>query len=62
MAGKKFCTVYGNEISEVLPLKSKDVEKRDQAIQAFARKNGLNATICDPGIRVTFRKAASGSG
>jgi len=59
MAGKKSCAVYGNEIHEVLPLKSKDVEKRDKAIQEFARKNGLSATICDPGIQVIFRKVES---
>ena len=62
LAGRKFCTVYGQDIARIWPMKRKEMEKRDAAIHAFAKANGWTATICDPGIRVTFRKAASGSG
>jgi hypothetical protein len=60
LEGRKFCIVYGNEISRIWPPDSERIRKRDAAIQAFARSRGWTATIWDPGVRVTFRKAASG--
>jgi len=57
LSGRKFCIVYGNEISRLWPPDSKSVQKRDVAIQAFAKRHGWTATIWHPGIRVTFRRA-----
>lgn len=56
LARKPFCTVFGNDVFRIWPMPKEIVEKRNAAIQAFAKKMGLSATILDPGIRVTFRK------
>jgi hypothetical protein len=52
---KKFCTVFEPEISRVCPLKGKEVQRRNEAIKAFAQEHGWSATIWDPGVRVVFR-------
>lgn len=53
---KSFCTVFGNEVSQIWPLPKEAIEKRNAAVRAFAKKMGFSAAILDPGIRVTFRK------
>ena len=52
---RDYFTVFGAEISRLWPLPVETVPKRDAAIRAFAKKNGLSATIRDSGIRVLFR-------
>jgi hypothetical protein len=50
---KKFCLIFGNEIERIrLNLRP---EKRNRKILAFAKVNQWEATIRDPGIRVTFK-------
>jgi hypothetical protein len=56
LAAKTHCTIFGEEVSRIWPLPKEEIENRDKAIHAFARKWGLSATIRDPGIRVIFRK------
>jgi len=46
----KACTVFESDLERVWP--------RESAILRFARKNSWTASVPDPGIRVTFRKAA----
>jgi hypothetical protein len=58
---RRFCIVFENEIELVWPRPQPGVAKRDAAIQAFASHHGWAVTIHDPGIRLTFRKLASGS-
>ena len=54
----KACTVFENDLERVWPRERLDREERERAILRFATKNGWRATVLDPGIRVTFRKAA----
>ena len=53
----KFCIVFGNELERVWPRDQKETMRRLEKIQAFAKANGLTATVHDPGLRVTFRRA-----
>jgi len=55
---RKFCTIFEKDVSVYWPHEDTGREKQKEAIQAFAREHGWRATILDPGIRVTFRKAA----
>ena len=57
LRNRKYCVVFDNELSRVWPVEKKERAKRYAAIEAFARARGLIATIHDPGIRVTFRRA-----
>jgi hypothetical protein len=50
------CTVFEGDLARVWPNKGKETALRMAAIRAFAEKNGLQATIVDPGLHVTFRK------
>jgi hypothetical protein len=54
---RKSCVVFNNQLQRVWPVEHRFAAKRAAAIEAFARANGLTATIHDPGIRVTFRRA-----
>jgi hypothetical protein len=56
LALKTQCTVFSQEVSRIWPMRQTEIQKRDKAIQAFAKKWGLSATIRDSGIRVIFRK------
>jgi hypothetical protein len=57
LRARKYCVVFDNELSRVWPVEKMQRAKRYAAIEAFARARGLTATIHDPGIRVTFRRA-----
>lgn len=59
LAKAKACTVFETDLERVWPRHKLDNEKREVAIQAFALRNGWTATVLDPGIRVTFRKAVA---
>jgi hypothetical protein len=50
------CTIFGEEVARIWPMPRVEIEKRENAIQTFAKKRGLSATIRDSGIRVIFRK------
>jgi hypothetical protein len=52
----KWCVAFESDLERVWPPEKMQRDKRDEAIQAFAKRNGWTATIRDPGIRVTFRK------
>jgi hypothetical protein len=54
----KACTVFESDLDRIWPREKLHREKRELAIQMFAKKNGWTANVLDPGIRVTFRKAA----
>lgn len=58
LATAKACTVFESDLERVWPRERLDREKRERAILRFAMKNGWTASVLDPGIRVTFRKAA----
>jgi hypothetical protein len=58
----KCCVVFNNQLQRIWPVEEKHRAKRVAAIEAFARAHGLIATIHDPGIRVTFRRAPQESG
>jgi len=58
LATTKACTVFESDLEPVRPREKLPREKREREIQLFAKKNGWAATVLDPGIRVTFRKAA----
>jgi len=58
---RKFCVVFDNELQRVWPVEEKERAKRAGAIEAFAKAHSLTATIHDPGIRVTFRRAFAGA-
>jgi hypothetical protein len=53
------CTVFENHLAPVFPVDPKVAQQRHAAIEAFARERGWIASVSDPGIRVTFRKAIS---
>jgi hypothetical protein len=53
----KACMVFESLLEAAFPFEKLLKEKRAEAIHAFAKANGLVATIHDPGIRVTFRRA-----
>jgi len=52
---QKWCVASESDLERVWPCEKVHRDKRFQAIQAFAKRNGWTATILDPGIRVTFR-------
>ncbi len=52
----KAFTVFESELDRVWPREKIHREKRELAIQIFAKNNGWTAKVVD-GIRVTFRKA-----
>ena len=56
LSTKPSVTIFENEIVKYFPLESVAADIRNAAIHAFAAANGWEATIRDPGIRVTFRK------
>jgi hypothetical protein len=58
---RKSCVVFNNQLQRVWPVENRLMAKRAAAIEAFARAHGLTATIHDPGIRVTFRRATDGT-
>lgn len=58
LATAKACTVFESDLDPVWPRGKLSREKREREIQMFAKKNGWAATVLDPGIRVTYRKAA----
>ena len=58
MQAVKACTVFESDLEPVWPREKLPREKREREILMFAKKNGWTATVLDPGIRVTFRKAA----
>ncbi len=55
----KSCTILDKELAQMWPGVDQGREKRFAQIRAFAKFRGWSATILDPGIRVTFRKAAA---
>ena len=55
----KACTVFESDLDRVWPREKLTRKTRGREIQLFAKKNGWIATILDPGIRVTFRKASA---
>jgi hypothetical protein len=57
LAAMNFFTVFEPEVSRVWPVDALAEQERNKAIQAFAKERGWTASIHDPGIRVTFRKA-----
>jgi hypothetical protein len=62
LKAKKFCTAFENDLDPVWPREKLSREKRYQLIQAFAAANQWEATINDPGIRVTFRQKQTANG
>jgi hypothetical protein len=56
LSEKPSCTVFESSLGRVFPVNKREIEKRRAAIKAFAAERGWEATIADPGIRVTFRK------
>jgi hypothetical protein len=54
---RKICVVFENELDRVWPQKKPKPDRREDAIRAFAKANGLIAIIHRPGIRVTFKRA-----
>jgi hypothetical protein len=59
LTNAKACTVFETDLERVWPRMKFEHEKREAAIQAFALRNGWTATVLNPGIRVTFRKAVA---
>jgi hypothetical protein len=55
LKAKKFCVVFEQQLDRVWPRENLG-ERRKELIRAFADANGWEATIHDPGIRVTFRE------
>jgi hypothetical protein len=53
---RKFCVAFEQQLELVWPRESVGDEGRKELIRAFAEANGWEATIHDPGIRVTFRE------
>ncbi len=53
------CSIFGYDVEREWPILPSEIEKRDNAIHAFARKHGLKANIRDSGIRVFFTKLKS---
>jgi len=53
------CTIYRPDVARVWPEIIEVEERRNAAIQEFARQHGWAATIVDPGITVTFQKIKS---
>jgi hypothetical protein len=53
---RKFCIVFEQELGRFFPPDEKTSSLRFEAIEKFATERGLEFTICDPGIRVTFRR------
>jgi len=54
---RRSCTIFEHDLSVIWPRDERDQLKREKEIYAFAATHGWIATILDPGIRVTFRKA-----
>ena len=52
---RKFCVAFEQQLERVWPRESEG-DGRRELIRAFAEANGWEATIHDPGIRVTFRE------
>jgi hypothetical protein len=52
---RKFCVAFEQQLERVWPRETVS-EGRKELIRAFAEANGWEATIHDPGIRVTFRE------
>lgn len=57
--GRKNCTVFESKLAEQFPADTSCVDKRKKEIKEFAQKNGLEASISDPGLRVNFKKKNS---
>jgi hypothetical protein len=62
LAMRKFCVVSKNDLDRVWPLRRRNIEKRVEAIHAFAKANNMSAVIHDSGLRVTFRKLPAPDG
>jgi hypothetical protein len=58
----KFCSAFENELERIWPRERSHRQKRIEAIEAFAKRNGWSVTVRDSGIRATFRKLESPSG
>jgi hypothetical protein len=56
LKSKNFCVAFENDLDRVWPREKLPREARYELIRAFAAANGWQATINDPGIRVTFRE------
>ena len=54
---KKSCTIFESELEMVWPSEKEKRLKQEKKIHAFAKAYALTAEICDPGIRIVFRKA-----
>jgi hypothetical protein len=61
LKARKFCVAFEQQLERVWPRESVG-ERRKELIRAFAEKNGWEATIHDPGIRVTFREKQKTNG
>ena len=59
LEASKAYIVFDVELEHVWPSARKHRLVRAKSIQAFAKNNGWTATIVDPGIKVTFRKAVT---
>jgi hypothetical protein len=55
LKARKFCVAFEQQLGPVWP-RENGGEGRKELIRAFADANGWEATIHDPGIRVTFRE------
>jgi len=53
----KSCTIYERDLVSIWPRDERDQLKREKKLYEFASANDWLATILDPGIQVTFRKA-----
>jgi hypothetical protein len=62
LKSKKFCVAFENDLEPVWPREELSREDRYQLILAFAKANDWEATINDPGIRVTFREKQKSNG
>jgi hypothetical protein len=62
LKSKKFCVAFENDLEPVWPREELSREDRYQLILAFAAANDWEATINDPGIRVTFREKRTTNG
>jgi hypothetical protein len=58
---RKFCIVFEDELGRFFPPDERVTSGRYEAIERFATERGWEATICDPGIRVTFRRKRPGA-
>jgi hypothetical protein len=61
LKSRKFCVAFEQQLELVWP-RENGGEGRKELIRAFAETNGWEATIHDPGIRVTFREKQKTAG